>query len=170
MTKNNRGKAERFVRIIEAISVAMGEVSAWLVVIMVGLVFYEAFMRYVFNRAPMLADEISAYMFVAVSFMGMAYTWKERAHVRITLLPTRLSAKEAYRLRSITLVIAFAYVVTLTKFSFDLIIRSRNVGMRSSSWLTIPMEWPLGFMFAGFLWLSLHLIAEFIKHIQSPER
>lgn len=170
MTRNNRGKAERFVCVIGAISAASGEVCAWLVVIMMVLVFYEAFMRYVFNRAPMIADEVSAYMLVAICFVGLAYTWKERGHIRINALTTRLPAKAAYRLRSITLVVAFACVVTLTKFSYDLIISTRNIGIRSGSWLEVPMEWPRGLLFVGFLLLSLHLIAEFIKHMQSPER
>lgn len=170
IARNSRGKAERFVRVIGAISVAGGEVSAWVVVMMVALTFYEAFMRYVFNRAPMLADEISAYMFVLVCFVGLAYTWKEKGHVRMSFLITKLPAKVAYRLRSITLVLAFVYAVLLTKFSYDFIITSYKVGMRSGSWLQVPMEWPRGVLFVGFLLLSLHLIAEFIKHIQSPER
>ncbi len=170
MIGNNSGKAERFVRVIEAVSGASGKVCGWVVLIMMVLVFFEAFMRYVFNRAPMLADEIAAYMFVMICFAGLAYTWKERGHVRINILITRLPAKVAYRLRSITLVLAFAFVVVMTKVSYDLIIITHSMGQRSGSWLEIPMVWPRGFLFVGFLLLSLHLVGEFIKHIQSPER
>ncbi len=170
VTGNFRGKERLFVRIIEAVSTALGEFSGVLVVLMVALVLYEAFMRYVLDRAPLLADEISAYMYIALTFLGLAYTLKKRSHVRVKILPDRLSAKAAYRLRSISLVIAFALSVLFTKLGYDMTMAAHNIGMRSGSWLAMPMDVLRGFFFIGFLWLSLQLIAEFIKHMRSPER
>ena len=41
------------------------------------LVVVDVFMRYVMHRPLMVADEISAYMLVALSFLGFAYTWRK---------------------------------------------------------------------------------------------
>ena len=95
----------RIERLVGSLAALGGYFSGWLVLVMVVLVFVEVFTRYVLNRPLMLADELSAYMLVALCFLGAAYTWKEGAHVRITALVSRLPAKVASWLRLATLLL-----------------------------------------------------------------
>ena len=64
----------KFERIIESISNVGGYFSGWLVPLMIVLVLYEVFMRYVVHQPPMVADEFSAYMLVAMLHMASS-TW-----------------------------------------------------------------------------------------------
>ena len=70
-------------RIIDSVSNVLGYFSGWLVALMMLLIFFEVFMRYVLNRAPCVADEMSAYMWIALIYIGLAYAWREKGHVRI---------------------------------------------------------------------------------------
>lgn len=161
---------KQFLRFIEGITVITGHICGWVVFSMMLLVLYEASMRYLFHRSPMLADEFASYMFVFLSFIGLAYTWRDKGHVRITNIIDILPQKVAHRLRLSMLVLAFACSVLLTKFSYDFLIITHKMHIRSSSWLTVPQEWPRGLLFVGFLLLTLQLIVEFIKISRSPEQ
>ena len=61
----------------------VGFLSAWLVPLMMMLVVVDVFMRYVMRHPLMIADEFSAYLLVALSFLGFAYTWRQGGHVRV---------------------------------------------------------------------------------------
>jgi len=47
---------------------------------MMMLVVVDVFMRYVMRQPLMVSDEFSAYMLVALSYLGFAYTWREKGH------------------------------------------------------------------------------------------
>ena len=96
--------------IIDKIANFFGFVSGWLVPLMMLLVAVEVFMRYVLHNPAMVADEFSAYMLVALSYLGLAYTWKQGGHVRITLLVSRLPAKAASWIRLIVLIMIFIFM------------------------------------------------------------
>ena len=152
-------------RIIGTISKIGGYFSGVLVLLMMCLIMYEVFMRYVLNSAPSIADSISAYMYVAVVFTGLAYTWKEGGHVRVEFLVSRLSTKISKWLRLAMLLIALAYVTVATKACYDFVIDAYDRGIRSQTWLRIPMQWPELPLAIGFSLLSLQLIVEIIKAI-----
>ena len=158
---------KRFFRLIEKITDISGYVCAWMTFGMMLLILYEAFMRYVFRHSPMVADEISSYMLVFLAFVGLAYTWKGKGHVVIDVVTIHLPAPVVHRLRIITLVIALTCSILLTKLGYDFIIRTINMRIYSDSWLRVPQVWPRGFVFVGFLFLSLQLVAELVKITKS---
>ncbi|MBE0556342.1 MAG: TRAP transporter small permease subunit, partial [Proteobacteria bacterium] len=71
--------------IVDRIAYLGGWFGGWLVPLMMMLVVVDVFMRYVMNRPLMVSDEFSAYMLVALSFLGLAYTWREKGHVRVEI-------------------------------------------------------------------------------------
>lgn len=158
-----------FFRLCERVTVISGYVCAWMTFAMMLIILYEAFMRYAFRYSPMIADEISSYMVVFLAFVGLSFTWKAKEHVVIDVLTIRLPATVAHRLRIITLVLALACSILLTKLGYDFIIRTASMRIYSDSWLRVPQEWPRGFVFVGFLILSFQLIVELAKMIKFPE-
>jgi TRAP-type C4-dicarboxylate transport system permease small subunit len=140
-----------------------GHVSGALVPIMVLLVAFEVFMRYVLQDPPMVADEFSAYMLVALSYLGLAYTWRKGGHVRITLLVSSLPVKIAGYLRLFTLLLIFSFMVTMTYKGYGMIRYALEINLRSDTWLTFPLVYPQITVAVGFLMLTLILPAEIIK-------
>ena len=121
-----------FINIVEKITSITGYICAFNVILMMLIVLYEAIMRYFFHNAPMIADEISCYMLVFVVFIGLAYTWKEKMHVRINIFIIRMSNHWAHRLRLITLTIGFVCIVILTKLGYSYVVRTHKMHIRSS--------------------------------------
>ena len=117
------------------------------------------------HQPPIVADEFSAYMLVALVFLGAAYTFKEKGHVRITALVSRLPTKVASWLRLIALVIAFLFTLGLCQGSYSFILTSFERHMRSPSWLFTPLQGPHLTVAIGFVILLLLLAVEIGKAI-----
>lgn len=148
----------------------VGYFSGWLVPTMALLVFVEVISRYVFRRALLVGDEFAAYMLVALSFLGAAYTWREKGHVRITALVSRLPTKVASWLRLVTLVLVFLFVVGLIQASYGFMAMSFKLGVASATWLHFPLQGihillPIGFAILAAL--VMVDIARTIKNIRA---
>ena len=164
---------KRLARIIENIANIGGYFSGWLVPLMMILVLFEVVMRYIVHQPPIIADEISAYMLVALSFIGMAYTWKEKGHVRITALVSRVPARVSNWVRLISLALALALAAVLTQASYVYLAYSFKLHMASPTHLRVPLQIPQIPLLIGFTILTLMLIIETIKaiiRIRSGER
>ena len=142
-----------------------GRVFGWLVSIMVVLILFEVFMRYVVGQPPIIAEEFSAYMLVALAFLGMAYTWREKGHVRVTALVSRLPTRVSSWLRLITLVFAFAFILALTHSSYNYLAHSFKQGMVSSTYYRTPLQGPQMTILIGFILLALVLMVEIAQAI-----
>lgn len=156
---------KQFSYIIDSIANKTGQLSGWLVPAMMILVLFEVFMRYVVHQPPVIADEFSAYMYVALSFLAMGYTWKQRGHVRITALVSHLPPRVASWLRLFTLVAALGFSIMLIFASYGLLAFSFRIHMASSTHLRFPLQGPQMTLIIGFAFLSLLLIGEVARAI-----
>ena len=152
---------------IESLIKVTGLLSGWLVFLMMVLVLFEVFMRYVLNQPPMIADEFSAYMLVAISLLGLAYTWKERGHIRISILVKRLPPRVSSWLRLTGLVLAFVFTSELTRASYSFIALSFKLHIHSATWLHFPLQGPQMTIPIGFGLLSLMLLLAIVKAIKN---
>jgi len=132
---------------------------------MMVLVLVEVFMRYILNRPLMVADEFSGYILVALTFLGAAYTWKERGHVRITAMISRLPPRVASWTRLIGLVLVFVFAIILSWAGYHFTAFSFRLGISSATWLHTPLQVPQITIFVGFILLALLLIVEVAKAI-----
>ena len=156
---------DRLRRLIERASDMGGYFSGWLVLLMLALVAIEVFMRYALHRPPMVADEFGAYMLVALAYLGAAYTARQRGHVRITVLVSRLPVRIANWLRVVTLAVGFIFSVILVKSSYDLMFFSFRLHLASPTWLNFPLQGPQMTLAIGFTILSLLLAVEIVKTV-----
>ena len=154
-------------RVIEGITKISGDFSGWLVVLMMLLLLVEVLMRYVVGQPLGIADEFAAYMLVALVYLGGAYTWKQKRHVRITALTDRLPPRVASWLRLVTLILAFGGSIILILASYGHLAFSFKVGMKSSTWVHTPLQGPQMTLMIGFILLALLLIVEITRAIMS---
>ncbi len=144
-----------------------GHLSAWLIFSMMVLVVVEVVTRYILRSPLMIADEFGGYMLVGVAIIGLAYTWKERGHIRIEVIVSRLPSKVRSWFRLVTLIAATAFVPILIKASFELWAFSHSRGLRSETVLLTPLEWPRLILLVGSILLLLVLIAELVQAIKT---
>ena len=153
----------RLVSVIERIAYLGGYLSGWLVPIMMMLVVVDVFMRYVLHRPLMVSDEFSAYMLVALSFLGLAYTWRQGGHVRIEIVVSRLSPRVYDRVRLIGLILTFIFMIELDRAAYKMVAYALQMNMRSSTWLMFPLFWPQLTVFIGFVLLTLLLVIDIFR-------
>ncbi len=152
------------VKIIEKLTdVLSGHLQAGIIFFLMVMLLVEVLTRYILRSPLSIADEMGGYLLVSITFMGLAYTWKERGHVRVSLLVSRLPEKFAHLLRFITLILATVFTIPLIKACYDLISDSLLFESRSGSWLRTPLAYPQSILLIGAIMLFLQLVAEMIK-------
>ena len=156
---------EHIERVISKIVTVSKYFGGGLVILMALLIFVEAVSRYVFNWALMLSDELAGYMLVAMVYIGSAYTWRQRAHVRITFLTSRLSPKAENWMRMISMSVVFIFLITLLWSTYTFLIMSFKYQMHSSSWLRLPLQIPHLTLMIGFSLFTIVVIIDITRAI-----
>ncbi len=152
---------------LNRLSRVTGYASGWIIFAMMILVTAAVFARRMFGYPLVFSDEYSAYMLVAISFMGLAYVSRQKSQIRIEVVTSKLRPKVKKWLRLVTLAIGIAFFIILTKASYDLVMYSISHGARSGSWLRTPLVGPQLFMFIGGILICLQIIVEFIYAVRA---
>lgn len=159
---------DKLIKIIQTITdIFSGKLQAVLVFLLMVLVMVEVLARYLLQAPLSLADELGGYMLVSITFMGLAYTWKEEGHVRVELLINFLPPKLKAWLRLITLLMATAFCLPLISGSYSLLQDSLLFEARSGSWLRTPLVYPQSILLAGSVLLLVQFGAEIVKAVRA---
>ena len=145
---------------IESLSYWGGMAGAAVLLFVVLLVTYDVIARFFFHRPTPFASQMAAYAVVLISFLGMAYAFSEKAHIRIESITERLPKRIERPLRLITLVLGFVFVSALTWGGFLLVERSLRLGFKSSDMVRVPTFIPQLAIPIGFALLGLRIMVE----------
>lgn len=142
-----------------------GYLPALAVFLLMVMVLAEVITRYVMNAPLSIADEYGGFLLVGITFVGLAYTWKERGHVSVEIVTNILPRKIRQGLRFFTLILATLFCFPLIAGSYELLQDSLLFGTRSGSWMKTPLVYPQSVLLLGSVLLLLQLIVEIIKAI-----
>lgn len=154
---------KRLASAVDALANFVGYLSGWLVPLMMLLVVVDVFMRYIMQRPLMVADELTAYMLVALSFLGFAYTWRQGGHVRVEAVVNYLPRRLYAWVRLIGLILTFVFMLAMDRAAYKMIAYALAMKMRSSTWLMFPLFWPQLTIFLGFVLLTLMLAVDIVQ-------
>lgn len=62
-------------------------------VAMVGIIFFQVIMRYVFNNSSSWSEELGKFLFVWLSWIGISIGHRRKEHIKITILVDKLPRK-----------------------------------------------------------------------------
>jgi TRAP-type C4-dicarboxylate transport system permease small subunit len=105
-------------------------ISAVFIIALVLLILTEIFSRTLFDKSTMIADEYSGYFYLASVFLGLGYTFSQKAHIRINILTSRLSNKTQRYFDIFAGVVTFGVIafifyrvilMTIDAYSFDIL-------------------------------------------------
>lgn len=153
-------------RIIDNISTTFGIISGLTMIVGVLMVITEVVLRTLFNSTIYITQEYMGYFMVAITLFGLAYTLKEKGHIRLTFLQKLIkSGKGRTILDIITFFLGLIVFLIITYATFNLFLNTYNGGTRSmqisKTYLAIPQfVLPLG----SFI-MSLQFISEILKSI-----
>lgn len=131
----SRRFVDTFIRLVDKISEYCSKAFAWLIIPMVGGLFYEVIARYVFTAPTVWAYDLTYMLYGTLFVMGSAYALSKNRHVRIDVFYQRFSP----RWKGIT----DACLYLLLFFPFVLVLLIKGIDYASHSW-TIREASPAG--------------------------
>ncbi|WP_405098456.1 TRAP transporter small permease [Oceanobacillus sp. FSL H7-0719] len=64
-----------------------------LLAVMIIIIIYQVFSRQIFSTTPSWSEEVSRLLFIWVSFLGIAYGFKEKLHIALGLIVGKFPSK-----------------------------------------------------------------------------
>ena len=154
---------KRFIILVERLSTGGAFLSAFFMVLIVILIAAEILLRSVFNISTLISDEYSAYFFVGVVMLGLAYTFKEDGHIKITLLTSVLGRRGQAVLDVLATTVALALTSFALYYAGAMVYDSWQLGMRADSISETPIYLSQMVIPVGLLMFDLQLAARLLK-------
>lgn len=105
--------------------------------VMAILVFVNVIARFIFNSPLAVADEMSCYLFVLMSFMGTAIAARRKAHLGLTIVTDKLSPSAARKVQVLMYFIAAVFCLLIVVFGIEMVMSQYTLGQE-----TATMQWP----------------------------
>ena len=142
-----------------------GNLASCAVFIMAIGVTLDVLARFVLGAGTKMALEFSGYLLVAVVFLGLAYTHKAGAHIRVDFLIKRLPERMRKWFKVIDSIVFLSYVVFLGYFGFDAAQTSYQFGTTSRTGIDI-IVWPFQLVIpVGLTLTSLFLVCSICRDV-----
>lgn len=125
----------------------------------------EIVARTLFGKTLYISDEYSGYLMAMLTFFGLAYTLRERGHIRMMFLLHVIKGRRRVVYNMVCMVVGFAFCAGLLRFTgeffWDSVINRTQSMQISETYLAIPQA----FMPIGSFFLMLQFLAEFLKGV-----
>ncbi len=102
------------IRLFDRLQTLGAWIASLLTIALTLLILTEIVLRSFFDRSTMIADEYSGYLYLALIFFALGYTFREGGHIRITLITARLSPPAQRRIEiftGIVLIVLLGFVL-----------------------------------------------------------
>lgn len=117
----------------------------------------QIFMRYVMGASLSWSEELSRYLFIWATYLGVAYGVRKDAHIRVSMVTDMMSPRNAAYIRILTHVIFGAFAVFVMYQGWIMVEKTFRFGQKSAS-LGIPMGFVYLAPLTGFAFTILRLV------------
>ncbi|MDD3993284.1 MAG: TRAP transporter small permease [Desulfobacteraceae bacterium] len=153
------------VRWIDRLSAAGGVLAAVMLCAGLVLIAAEIVTRSFFDYTLYITEEYAGYLMCGLTFCALAYTLRDKGHIRMTFLLKAVKGRPRIYLDLVCFVIGLAFCVVLTWFTglffWDSVV-SRSQSMQiSETYLAVPQF----FMPLGALLMTLQFFGEILRAI-----
>ena len=150
-----------FVGLADRLNERIGVAVSWLTTVLVAVVCYDVFTRYLLKSSLVAVQELQWHLFAVIFLIGAAYTLKHGKHVRVDVFYNRFSAKTRAwvdLLGSLIFLLPFCLVAIWCSHTF--VINAFTIGEGSPDPGGLPARFILKAAIpAGFLLLALQGLA-----------
>ena len=158
---------ERMLRAVGALSNVSAALAAACVALIIALVFIEVVGRTFIGRSTMIADEMSGYLNVAVVFLGLAYTLKEKGFIRVEIVYRRFRGAMERIARWIIALSSLLYVLVIVIYMTRHVRYSYTRGILSTNVAETPLWIPQSLIVAGAVVLALQILAYVLDRVRN---
>ncbi len=141
-------------------------VAGFLVLAMTVFMTFDVLMRYGLGRATAIADDITAYMLVGITFLGAGSTEAAKLHINVETFIAFLRPRARKVFGLVTLLLTLAYVVFLTWQVFPYVATSWRLQYLSSGLVRFPLWMPQTLIPAGLCVLVLALLVNIVQSVR----
>ena len=156
---------EAFIRFCDRLSLYGGVLSGILMIVALVLVCVEMVVRTMFAKTLYITEEYTGYLMAALTFLALAYTLRDKSHIRMVFLHEVLKGKARTLVDIYAFAVGFVFCAFLTYNCADFFLDSIRTGSRSMQISATPLAIPHFFMPLGSLILTLQFAAEFCRSL-----
>ena len=153
---------DKFIAYLGYLGAAVGVASIIGMTLMVTL---NVFLRFFFNKPQIFVEEFSAYLFIAVMYLGLAHTARVGAHINVELVVRLLPRRVRDGLEVLTSIAALALMIIFFRYAWSLFENSLRVGKRSDFVLQTPLWIPQSFIVLGLVLFCLAIAARIVQRL-----
>jgi TRAP-type C4-dicarboxylate transport system permease small subunit len=155
-------EVDTYVKVVAFLSRAAGVIGALLIGLAVLVICDMVIERYILNRTTIWQIDVVTYSIVAATFISSAYVLMTRGHVNVDVLPLHVGPRARYWLALITIIMGFAFVLTLFVLCTALWYQAWAENWHSDTVWRAPLWVPYFSMPIGLGLLVLQYAAELI--------
>jgi TRAP-type C4-dicarboxylate transport system permease small subunit len=156
---------QRFVGICDGLSKAFGIAAGIMLLFGAALTLAEIVLRSFFTKTTYIAEEYTGYLMVAITFLALCYTLKDKGHIRMTFLHSLVKGKARIFLDIYAFFVGFVICAVITyttaQFFWDSVVSQSRSMHVSATYLAVPQF----FMPLGFFMMSAQFLAEIIRSV-----
>lgn len=151
---------------IEWLVEALGGLARLVVLALVLLVATDVILRYLFSIGPVALQELEWHLISPIALIGLSYTMKHRADVRVDFLYERFSWRVRAFIDLVGALLTLAVAVIITYLSISYVQQSYMLNEGSPDPGGLPMRYLLkAFIPLGFGLLALQGLAECMRSL-----
>jgi len=151
--------ANRLLRAVEWLSAAGAALSGTVFVLMALLILAEILLRTFFDKSTLIASEYSGYMLAAMIYLGLGFSFRKGAHIRITFLRERLKGWALHLLEVACTLIGSLLCVLSTVFLWEMVYTSYQRGATAYTVAETPLWVPQAIILVGLIIMTLQILA-----------
>lgn len=149
----------------DAVVEGVGKFAAWVLLLLVFVVFINVVLRYSFRIGAVWAQELELYLLPVVATLGIAYTLRRNEHVRVDILSQTFSETGQLWLEFLTAVLVIVPVAILINYyAFPFVLQAYASMEGSPNPGGLPFRFiPKSFVALGFVLVGIQGIAIAIR-------
>lgn len=144
-------------------------VAMLLLVYMVLHILLEIVLRTFFATSTYAMDEFVGYAVGTMTFLALADSFRNRAHIRVGLLLSRLPARAAVVVEVICIALTFAITAFIARYLWRMLVRDFERGSVSPTLNEVPVWIVDAALLTGLVLFLVQLIASLLKTLTTGE-
>jgi TRAP-type mannitol/chloroaromatic compound transport system permease small subunit len=155
--------------LIEGFIDRIGALTAWIALIMIGLVATNVVLRYSFSVGSVWAQELEWHLLAALILLGMSHALQRGENVRVDLFYARFSPTAKRVVDVVSALLLIAVSLLFIWLSLGYVEQSRSISEASSDPGGIPLRWLVKSLIPlGYGLLVLQQLAQLVRLLDAP--
>ncbi|MEM7488165.1 MAG: TRAP transporter small permease subunit [Pseudomonadota bacterium] len=156
----------RFADVVDATTRLFARLATLLILILVALVGYNVFGRYLGGGTSIALQEAEWHLMAPIALLGISVLMLENGHVRVDMIYERLSPANQHRLDLFSMLVGVLVSIMLIRYCMGFVQSSYSIGEGSPDPGGLPMRWLLKAMLPlGFALFGLQCLANAVRHL-----